>query len=88
MHASGRPFSDPSGVRLRSWMGVSDEEFYDASRVSVIPMGFCFPGLDAKGGDRPPRRECAPLWRDALFAQLPALDLILAVGQYAHRWHL
>ncbi len=88
VHATGRPFNDPSGVRLRGWMGVSDEEFYDASRVSVVPMSFCFPGLDANGGDRPPRRECAPRWLDALFAELPALDLILPIGHYAQRWHL
>lgn len=88
VHASGTPFTDPSGVRLRQWMGVTDEEFYDGSRIAVVPMGFCFPGLDAKGGDLPPRRECAPIWRDRLMAALPALDLILLVGLYAQRWHL
>ena len=67
-------------------MGVTDEEFYDVSRVAVIPMGFCFPGLDAKGGDLPPRRECAPLWRARLMAALPNLELMLLVGQYAQRW--
>ncbi len=88
VHASGMPFTDPSGVRLRAWMGVTDDEFYDASRIAIVPMGFCFPGLDAKGGDLPPRRECAPLWRDRLMAALPDLELILIVGQYAQRWHL
>ena len=88
VHASGVPFTDPSGDRLRAWMGVTSDEFYDASRVAIVPMGFCFPGLDAKGGDLPPRRECAPLWRDRVFAQLPNLELVLLVGQYAHRWHL
>jgi uracil-DNA glycosylase len=88
VHASGAPFTDPSGVRLRQWMGVSDDEFYDESRVAIIPMGFCFPGLDAKGGDLPPRRECAPLWRKRLFAALPAFELILLIGQYAQRWRL
>ena len=88
VHASGTPFTDPSGVRLRQWMGVTDDEFYDGSRIAVVPMGFCFPGLDAKGGDLPPRRECAPIWRDRLMAALPALDLILLVGLYAQRWHL
>jgi uracil-DNA glycosylase len=88
VHASGTPFTDPSGVRLRSWMGVTDDEFYDASRIAVVPMGFCFPGLDAKGGDLPPRRECAPLWRQRLMATLPSLELVLLVGQYAQRWHL
>ena len=75
-------------MRLRQWMGVTDDEFYDGSRIAVVPMGFCFPGLDAKGGDLPPRRECAPIWRDRLMAALPALDLILLVGLYAQRWHL
>lgn len=88
VHASGTPFTDPSGVRLRTWMGVTDDEFYDTSRIAIIPMGFCFPGLDAKGGDLPPRRECAPLWRDRLIAALPRLELVLLVGQYAQRWHL
>ncbi len=82
------PFTDPSGVRLRQWMGVTDDEFYDVSRIAIIPMGFCFPGLDAKGGDLPPRRECAPLWRERLMAALPNLELMLLVGQYAQRWHL
>jgi uracil-DNA glycosylase len=88
VHQSGVPFTDPSGDRLREWMGVSLEEFYDASRVAIIPMGFCFPGHDAKGGDLPPRRECAPAWRGRLLALLPRLELVLLVGQYAHRWHL
>lgn len=88
VHASGLSFSDPSGVRLRSWMGVTDEEFYDCSRVTVLPMGFCFPGLDRNGGDLPPRRECAPLWRARVLDVLPNVELILLVGLYAHRWHL
>jgi uracil-DNA glycosylase len=88
VHASGMPFTDPSGVRLRSWMGVTDEEFYDSAQIAIVPMGFCFPGLDAKGGDLPPRRECAPLWRARLMAELPQLELVLLVGQYAQRWHL
>lgn len=69
-------------------MGVTAEEFYDDARIAIIPMGFCFPGLDANGGDLPPRRECAPLWRDRLLASLPKLELVLLVGLYAHRWHL
>lgn len=88
VHASGVPFSDPSGDRLRSWMGVSSEEFYDISRIAIVPMGFCFPGLDRKGGDLPPRRECAALWRQRVFAELPRLELILLIGQYAQQWHL
>ena len=87
-HASGIPFSDPSGERLRDWMGVTREEFYDERRVAIVPMGFCFPGYDAKGGDRPPRRECAQTWRAALFDALPRFDLILLIGQYAQKWHL
>lgn len=88
VHASGIPFTDPSGDRLRDWMGVTAEEFYDATRVAILPMGFCFPGHDAKGGDLPPRKECAPLWRARVLAALPRIDLLLAVGQYAHAWHL
>jgi uracil-DNA glycosylase len=88
VHASGIPFSDPSGDRLRSWMGVTPQEFYDETRLAIIPMGFCFPGQDAKGGDLPPRTECAKLWHSSLFAALPRLELVLAVGSYAQRWHL
>jgi uracil-DNA glycosylase len=88
VHASGVPFSDPSGVKLRQWMGVSDEEFYDDSRIAIVPMGFCFPGLDKNGGDLPPRRECACTWHDRLFAALPNIELVLAVGRYAHAYHL
>lgn len=88
VHASGVPFTDPSGDRLRAWMGATPKEFYDEDRVAIVPMGFCFPGLDSKGGDLPPRRECAPLWRDRVLAALPNLELVLLVGSYAQRWHL
>jgi uracil-DNA glycosylase len=88
VHASGQPYTDPSGDRLRAWIGVDSETFYDVSRIAIVPMGFCFPGLDAKGGDLPPRRECAPAWRSEVFALMPALDLLLAVGIYAQAWHL
>ncbi len=88
VHRSGIPFTDPSGDRLRAWMGVDAATFYDARRIAIVPMGFCFPGLDAKGSDRPPRKECAPLWRDQVFAALPDLELVLAVGRYAIGWHL
>jgi uracil-DNA glycosylase len=87
-HASGRPFSDPSGVRLRSWLGLDETAFYDAAKVAIVPMGSCFPGQDAKGGDLPPRRECAEAWRVPLFSALPRLELILVIGQYAQAWHL
>ncbi|PTM38658.1 uracil-DNA glycosylase family protein [Bosea sp. 124] len=88
VHASGKPFTDPSGVRLRHWLGLDETAFYDASRVAIVPMGHCFPGLDAKGGDRPPRRECAPTWRARVFAAMPAVELVLAIGRYAQAWHL
>ncbi len=87
VHQSGRPFTDPSGVRLREWMGVSEEEFYEGGKIAVIPMGFCFPGYDGKGGDLPPRKECAPLWRARLMEALPRLDLMILVGAYAQKWH-
>ena len=88
VHETGIPFNDPSGDRLRDWMGVTREEFYDASRVAIVPMGFCFPGTNGKGGDLPPRKECARTWRAALFNALPRFDLILLIGQYAQKWHL
>ncbi len=88
VHASGTPFTDPSGDRLRAWMGVDPATFYDQSRIAIVPMGFCFPGLDRNGGDLPPRRECAPAWLAPLFAALPNIRLLLAVGSYAHAWHL
>jgi uracil-DNA glycosylase len=88
VHASGTPFTDPSGDRLRAWLGLSAEEFYDVRRIALVPMGFCFPGQDAAGGDLPPRRECALAWHARLFAGMPQLQLILAVGGYAQRWHM
>jgi uracil-DNA glycosylase len=88
VHASGAPFTDPSGDRLRAWLQLTPEEFYDQRRIAIVGMGFCFPGHDAAGGDLPPRRECAPTWHARLFAAMPQLELILAVGSYAQRWHL
>lgn len=88
VHASGLPFDDASGDRLRDWMGVSREEFYDEARVAFAPMGFCFPGYDDTGSDLPPRPECARTWRAALVAGLDQADLVLLVGRYAQRWHL
>jgi len=88
VHASGIPFSDPSGERLRAWMGVTAQEFYDTRRVAIIPMGFCYPGQDANGADLPPRRECAPRWRARLIEHLPQIELMLLIGGYAQRWHL
>ncbi len=88
VHASGRPFTDPSGVRLRGWLGMGEDAFYDASKVAIVGMGFCFPGLDSKGGDLPPRRECAQTWRARIFEHLPQIELMLLIGQYAQKWHL
>lgn len=87
-HASGIPFDDRSGTRLREWLGLDRAAFYDASRVAILPMGACFPGQDSKGGDLGPRRECAQVWRRPLFQALPNLELVLLIGQYAQSWHL
>lgn len=88
VHESGVPFTDPSGERLRDWLGIGEAVFYDPSRIAIVPMGFCFPGLDAKGSDRPPRRECAEAWHDRIMAAMPQIELVLAIGQYAQRYHL
>jgi uracil-DNA glycosylase len=88
VHESGIPFTDASGDRLREWMGVSPQEFYDETRIAIIPMGFCFPGQDENGGDLPPRAECAKLWHKSLFDRLPQLELVLAAGSYSQRFHL
>mgnify|MGYP003627324249 FL=1 len=88
VHLSGQPFTDRSGDRLREWLGVTTEIFYDPHRFAIVPMGFCFPGQDAKGGDLPPRRECAPHWHARLFALLPKIELTLLVGQYAQKRYL
>ena len=87
VHESGIPFDDPSGDRLRDWMGVSREIFYDATKIAILPMGFCYPGT-GKSGDLPPRAECAEAWRDQLLAALPNIALTLVIGQYAQQWHL
>ena len=88
VHESGRPFTDASGDRLRDWLGVTSEQFYNSDLIAVTPMGFCFPGQDAKGGDLPPRKECGPLWQDKLDAALPNVELTLIIGIYAVKWHL
>jgi len=84
---SGIPFNDASGDRLRRWMDVDREIFYDATRVAIVPMGLCFPGT-GRGGDLPPRPECAPTWRTRLLASLPDIALTLVIGRYAQTWHL
>ncbi len=88
VHQSGQPYTDPSGDRLRSWMGIGKDEFYDAQKIAIVPMGFCFPGLDGKGGDKPPRRECRLAWHDRIFAAMPEIELKLVIGRYAIDYHL
>ena len=87
VHTTGIPWGDPSGERLRAWMGVDKDVFYDESRIAIIPMGYCYPGR-GNGGDMPPRRECASLWLDHLLAKLPRIELTLLIGQYAQRHFL
>lgn len=87
VHESGVPFADASGDRLRDWLGVSREVFYNPQQVAILPMAFCFPG-SGKSGDLPPREECAPAWREKLLGQLENLKLTLVVGQYAQAYHL
>lgn len=87
VHMSGIPWDDASGERLRAWMGVDREAFYDASRIAIIPMGYCYPGR-GKSGDKPPRRECAQLWLQALLARLPQVETTLLIGQYAQHHFL
>lgn len=86
-HHKNRPFDDPSGDRLRNWLGVDRETFYDETQFAIIPMGFCFPGT-AKNGDLPPKPVCAETWRQKLINNLPDLELILAIGRYAIDWHI
>ena len=87
VHESGIPFDDPSGDRLREWMGVSRETFYDETQIAILPMGFCYPGT-GKSGDLPPRPECEKAWRRPLLDTLQDLKLTLVIGQYAQKWHL
>ncbi len=87
VHETGIPFNDASGDRLRGWLGISREVFYDPKKIAIAPMGFCFPG-SGKSGDLPPRPECAPAWRQPLLAELKDLELTLVIGQYAQAYHL
>ena len=88
VHESGMPFTDPSGDRLRDWMGVDWDTFYGHGAIGVAAMAFCFPGTNPKGGDYPPAKRCAELWRPGLLAALPKVELTLLVGSYAQSWAL
>lgn len=87
VHETGLPFNDASGERLRTWLGISRETFYDETKIAILPMGFCYPGT-GKSGDLPPRPECAPAWRAPLLSHLKNLKLTLVIGQYALAYHL
>lgn len=87
VHASGMPFTDPSGDRLRDWLSLGTETFYDCNKVAIVPMGFCFPGLDARKADLPPRKECRITWHDDLFALMPRIETVIVVGSYARAYH-
>lgn len=87
VHETGIPWNDPSGERLRHWLGVDRELFYDERQIAIVPMGFCYPGR-GKSGDLPPRPECAALWRERLLACLPNIELTLLIGRYAQQYHL
>lgn len=87
VHASGVPWDDPSGKTLRKWMQLSDEQFYDERQLAIVPMGFCYPGK-GRSGDLPPRPECAPMWHDRLLQEMPNVELMLLIGQYAQRYYL
>ena len=87
VHETGVPFDDPSGDRLREWMGVTRETFYDARRIAILPMGLCYPGT-GRSGDLPPRPECAPAWREALLDKLKKVELTLVLGRYAQDYHV
>ena len=88
VHRSGKPWDDPSGKRLRGWLDVDDDTFYDESRFAIIPVGFCYPGTMENGGDYPPRPECAPLWHGPVLEALGNVELTLLVGSYAQAYHL
>ncbi|MEM1286845.1 MAG: uracil-DNA glycosylase family protein [Pseudomonadota bacterium] len=88
VHVSGRPFTDRSGDRLRTWLGISSEDFYDDRKLAIVPMGFCFPGQDERGADLPPRKECVSTWHDGLFARRTPFALIVSIGRYARDYHL
>ena len=88
VHETGIPWNDRSGDRLRDWLGLDREIFYDERRIAILPMGFCYPGVDKNGGDSPPRPECAPTWQARFLALMPRIELTLLVGSYAQAFHL
>ena len=88
VHASGMPWTDASGDRLREWLDLDSERFYDEARVAIVPVGFCYPGMLPRGGDKLPRPECAPLWHPRVMAALPKIALTVLIGQYAHDRYL
>lgn len=88
VHKSRKPFTDPSGDRLRDWMGVEGAEFYDRTNIAIVPMAFCFPGYDAKGSDLPPPKICGKTWHEKVLGALDHISLTILVGGYAHKWHL
>jgi uracil-DNA glycosylase len=88
VHETGVPWNDASGDRLRDWLGLDREAFYDVRRIAILPIGLCYPGVDRHGGDLPPRRECAPRWQRPFLALMPRIELTLLVGGYAHGFHL
>jgi uracil-DNA glycosylase len=88
VHATGIPWNDPSGDRLREWLALDHDTFYDERRVAIVPMGFCYPGRNERGGDLPPRPECAPTWHERIRSHLPKIELTLLIGQYAQHFYL
>ncbi|WP_407966059.1 uracil-DNA glycosylase family protein [Bartonella sp. C271] len=88
VHESFIPFNDRSGVKLRNWLGVTSDEFYNRSLFAIVPMGFCFPGYDQNKSDLPPRSECREIWHEKVFQAMPQIKLVLAIGSYAHKWHI
>lgn len=88
VHETGISFNDASGERLRNWLGIDRATFYDVSRIAIVPLGLCYPGRYERGGDKPPRKECAPLWRQAILEHLPHIKLTLLVGSYIQNYVL
>ena len=88
VHKTGIPWNDPSGERLRDWLQMSPGDFYDEDKIAIVPMGFCYPGVNPKGGDEPPRSECAPEWHQPILDRLPDIELTLLIGQYAQKRYL